>query len=158
MRPVAQRIVSTNGAKPHSATPESGPSNKLREMTRKELEQWHKSLHRRDEYEPSFDDLDEASDYPFQDQDSVWVCTKQKKWCPGKVTGRTPRIGNTRIRKEGHFYAVSFGSRSHLRKYFAPLNGEMKPDSEEVRELLRSDGWLPDDDEMSDSGSNYTDS
>ncbi len=62
----------------------------------------------------------------------------------------------------GFYYPVVFGSNQQLRKYFSPLNGEMKPDSYDVRELLRRGGWLPedvDDDEASsdDNGSNYSD-
>jgi len=29
---------------------------------------------------------------------------------------------------------------ANIRKYFAPLNGEIKPDTEEVRQLLRAQG------------------
>ena len=47
--------------------------------------------------------------------------------------------------KQGFYYPVNFGLNNHLRKYFAPMNGEIKPDSEEVRLLLRDSGWLNDD-------------
>ena len=46
--------------------------------------------------------------------------------------------------KQGFYYPVNFGLNNHLRKYFAPMNGEIKPDSEEVRLLLRDSGWLDD--------------
>ena len=45
--------------------------------------------------------------------------------------------------KQGFYYPVNFGQ---LRKYFAPMNGEIKPDRNEVRILLRNGGWLGDDD------------
>jgi len=47
------------------------------------------------------------------------------------------------------------------RKYFAPLNGDMKPDTEEVRDLLKDSGWIESDsNEMMDDGndSSYTES
>jgi hypothetical protein len=43
------------------------------------------------------------------------------------------------------FYSVIFtlgGAR--LKKSFAPMNGEIKPDTEEIRELLKAFGWLDD--------------
>lgn len=41
-----------------------------------------------------------------------------------------------------HYYQVQFGTNGRLRKYFAPLNGEMKPDTPETRELLLAGGWI----------------
>lgn len=59
--------------------------------------------------------------------------------------------------KQGFYYPVNFGSKNHLRKYFAPMNGEIKPDTEEVRLLLREGGWLDDDEALAaDSSSYYT--
>lgn len=31
-----------------------------------------------------------------------------------------------------------------MRKYFAPLNGEIKPDTAHIRWLLKNAGWLDD--------------
>jgi hypothetical protein len=42
--------------------------------------------------------------------------------------------------KEGLFYPVIFNDK--IRKYFAPLNGEIKPDTPHVRGLLKEAGWL----------------
>ena len=63
----------------------------------------------------------------------------------------------------GFFYPVCFGPKMNTRKYFAPLNGDMKPDTEEVRELLKESGWIdPDSDETmhsdDDNDSSYTES
>lgn len=50
----------------------------------------------------------------------------------------------------------------NTRKYFAPLNGDLKPDTEEVRELLKESGWVESDSERSvsddDNDSVYTES
>lgn len=44
---------------------------------------------------------------------------------------------------EGTFYlAVYRPGRANLRKYFAPLNGEIKPDTPRTRRLLREAGLL----------------
>lgn len=44
---------------------------------------------------------------------------------------------------EGIFYlAVWRPGRANLRKYFAPLNGEIKPDTPRTRRLLREAGLL----------------
>ncbi|KAJ2914427.1 hypothetical protein MD484_g5984, partial [Candolleomyces efflorescens] len=40
------------------------------------------------------------------------------------------------------YYQVQFGTNGKLRKYFAPLNGEMKPDDRHVREMLLAGGWI----------------
>jgi len=63
---------------------------------------------------------------------------------------------STMKRKQGLYYPVNFGTRFNVRKYFAPLNGEIKPDTEEVRELLRLSDWLDDDAASESSGSMYT--
>jgi len=51
----------------------------------------------------------------------------------------------------------------NTRKYFAPLNGDLKPDTEEVRELLKESGWIESDsdetlvsDDDNDNDSSYT--
>lgn len=44
------------------------------------------------------------------------------------------------LQKEGLFYPVVFNDK--IRKYFAPLNGEIKPDTIHVRHLLKDAGWL----------------
>ncbi|KAL0945587.1 hypothetical protein HGRIS_014746 [Hohenbuehelia grisea] len=89
--------------------------------------------------EPQPDDLDEPWPYTFQSGDSVWVRTVGGQWYPGRVTSAPPRKGSTQ-KKEGLFYPVVFDGK--LRKFFAPLNGEIKPDIIPVRRLLKEAGWL----------------
>jgi hypothetical protein len=33
---------------------------------------------------------------------------------------------------------------ARLKKSFAPLNGEIKPDTDDIRDLLKTYGWLED--------------
>ncbi|KAF8972521.1 hypothetical protein BDZ97DRAFT_838572 [Flammula alnicola] len=100
--------------------------------------------------------LEDSLEYPFQDQDPVWIRTQGHNWVFGKVAGRNIRVGQTRYRREGFFYPVNFGSKFNLRKYFAPTNAEIKPDTEEVRQLLREEGWLDSGDSTVSDGSEYT--
>lgn len=59
--------------------------------------------------------------------------------------------------RQGFYYPVNFGLKKHLRKFFAPMNGEIKPDTEEVRLLLRDYGWLDNDGALTtDPSSSYT--
>jgi len=92
----------------------------------------------------------------IQAGDNVWVRTVGGNWHSGKVTGQTTRKGQTRevatfscvmlrflicyLQKEGLFYPVMFNDK--IRKYFAPLNGEIKPDTVHVRHLLKDAGWI----------------
>ena len=46
------------------------------------------------------------------------------------------------LQKEGLFYPVIFRIGTRIRKHFAPLNGEIKPDTSRTRTLLRRAGWL----------------
>jgi len=62
-------------------------------------------------------------------------------------------------------FSRHFGPKMNTRKYFAPLNGGLKPDTEEVRELLKESGWIESDsdetlvsDDDNDNDSSYTES
>lgn len=85
------------------------------------------------------EDLDDPWPYTFQMGDSVWIRTEGGNWYPGKVSSKSVKQGPTRQR-EGLFYPVIF--RRRIRKHFAPLNGEIKPDTPRTRTLLRQAGWL----------------
>lgn len=92
-----------------------------------------------------------------QSSDNVWI-RLNSEWIEGKVCG-SPRLGMTRKvcralqasdhrilipeQKEGLFWKVTYTDGKHqLRRYFAPLNGDIKPDTEDVRQLLEAEGWL----------------
>ncbi|KAG5338244.1 hypothetical protein E4T56_gene18073 [Termitomyces sp. T112] len=87
-------------------------------------------------------ELDEAWSYSFQPGENVWVKTTGGNWRQGRVTGQTTRKGATRQSKEGLYYPVVFDGK--IRKYFAPLNGEIKPDTLHTHRLLKEAGWLND--------------
>ncbi|KAH8988209.1 hypothetical protein EDB92DRAFT_1872931 [Lactarius akahatsu] len=85
------------------------------------------------------EDLDNPWPYTFQMGDSVWIRTEGGNWYSGKVSSKSVKRGPTR-QGEGLFYPVIF--RRRIRKHFAPLNGEIKPDTPRTRTLLRQAGWL----------------
>ncbi|KAH9964625.1 hypothetical protein BC827DRAFT_1109750, partial [Russula dissimulans] len=87
------------------------------------------------------EELDDPWPYTFRVGESVWIRTEGGKWYPGKVSSNNIRRGQTR-QKEGLFYPVIFRIGSRMRKHFAPLNGEIKPDTMYTRTLLRRAGWL----------------
>ncbi|EPS98081.1 hypothetical protein FOMPIDRAFT_1024790 [Fomitopsis schrenkii] len=89
------------------------------------------------EYQP--EELDEPLTWAFKNGDPVWIKTEDGEWLQGTISGSNTRKGATR-QKEGIFFPVAF--RHNARKYFAPLNGDVKPDSVEVRRLLSEGGWL----------------
>lgn len=45
----------------------------------------------------------------------------------------------------------------NVQKYFAPMNGEIKPDNEDVRRLLVQEGWIEDDESYTDSSGDLYD-
>ncbi|KAH9060721.1 hypothetical protein EDB87DRAFT_1613545 [Lactarius vividus] len=85
------------------------------------------------------EDLDDPWPCTFQMGDSVWIRTEGGNWYSGKVSSKSVKRGHTR-QGEGLFYPVIF--RRRIRKHFAPLNGEIKPDTPRTRTLLRQAGWL----------------
>ncbi|TFY52509.1 hypothetical protein EVJ58_g9978 [Rhodofomes roseus] len=89
------------------------------------------------EYQP--EELDEPISWTFKNGDPVWIKTEDGEWLQGAIAGANTRKGATR-QKEGLFFPVAF--RHNSRKYFAPLNGDIKPDNAEVRRLLSEGGWL----------------
>ncbi|KAI6043827.1 hypothetical protein EDC04DRAFT_535428 [Pisolithus marmoratus] len=87
------------------------------------------------EVEP--EELDEPWPYRFKSGDLAWVKSTSGRWYHGKVVGQA-KLGRT-IQGEGLFWLVVFSSK--FRKYFAPLNGEIKPDTRHTRKLLEDAGW-----------------
>lgn len=111
----------------------------LRAVSPEEAEIWSDGDSDATLAEPHPSDIDDPWPYTFHPGDTVWVRTVGGNWHSGRVTGQTTRKGQTR-EKEGLFYPVVFNEK--LRKYFAPLNGEIKPDTFHIRRLLKDAGWL----------------
>jgi len=111
----------------------------LRAVSPEEVHSWSDDDSDATLSDPQPVDLDEPWPYTFRAGDVVWVRTVGGNWHSGKVTGQTTRKGQTR-EKEGLFYPVVFNDK--LRKYFAPLNGEIKPDTIHVRHMLKDAGWI----------------
>ena len=94
----------------------------------------------------------------------MWVKTVELNWLQGVMvsTSGEPLIGPTRLvrltsnihhskralnlraflYKEGFYYEVCFGPRKKFLKNFSPWNGEIKPDIDCVRQMLRQRGHL----------------
>ncbi|KAG7090584.1 hypothetical protein E1B28_009690 [Marasmius oreades] len=117
-----------------ASSSESHDSKRLRPATPQDLREGESSG---DESLP--EDLDDGWGYTFQAGESVWVRTAGGNWLRGKVCGDITRKGRTRT-TEGLFYPVKFDNK--LRKYFAPLNGEIKPDTPHTRRLLKEAGYV----------------
>jgi len=85
--------------------------------------------------------LDDPWTYTFQPNDRVWI-RNHDKWIRGRIFPRSvPKVGtNDNLTYWNVLYQDSFGHK--LRKYFAPLLGELKPDTAAVRKLLREAQWL----------------
>ncbi|KAG6856598.1 hypothetical protein H0H87_002690 [Tephrocybe sp. NHM501043] len=93
-------------------------------------------------YEPGLPiELDEPYPYTFKKDQEVWIKTKNGHWCPGRVLGTPPKSGKTR-QKDGYYWRVIFGDNGNLRKDFAPLNGEIKPNDANTLRLLKAEGWV----------------
>ncbi|KAJ7671858.1 hypothetical protein B0H17DRAFT_192567 [Mycena rosella] len=111
-------------------------------------------------YEPTH--LDAPWAYSFEPNDRVWI-RNHDKWIKGRIFPHSvPKLGSSDVRifslplnflKFTPFffaaqnltywnvlYQDSFGHK--LRKYFAPLLGELKPDTSAVRSLLRDAHWI----------------
>ncbi|KAF5376890.1 hypothetical protein D9615_007227 [Tricholomella constricta] len=99
----------------------------LRPVSPEEAESWSDGDSDTTLFEPQPSDINDPWPYTFHQHDIVWVRTVGGNWHSGRVSGLTTRKGQTR-QKEGLFYPVLF-NKDKIRKYFAPLNGEIKPDN-----------------------------
>ncbi|KAG0703504.1 hypothetical protein DFH29DRAFT_916669 [Suillus ampliporus] len=103
------------------------------------LEEWDDGIYSDiafQEAEP--DAFDEPWPYRFQHGDCVWVRSTGYYWYLGKVSGQ-PKVGQTMM-GDGLFWSVMY--HRNKRRYVAPLNGEVKPDTPHTRQLLEEAGIL----------------
>ncbi|KAF8555939.1 hypothetical protein OG21DRAFT_1410124 [Imleria badia] len=90
------------------------------------------------------DELNEPWPYRFNSGQGVWIYASDGEWHPGKVVGQVKK-GKTRS-DEGLYWCAEFRiGRTKVRKWFAPLNGDIKPDTEHTQQLLLDAGWLESD-------------
>ncbi|KIM39067.1 hypothetical protein M413DRAFT_12387 [Hebeloma cylindrosporum] len=113
----------------------------LRNITEEEKTQWEGKLRSNRKpkrtttgHKKHLDDLWD-SDHVFQRGDGVWVKTTEGNWLQGRVMHNKVRVGTTRLEQQGYYYEVRFGNRMNLRRWFAPRNGEIKPDSKSLQRL-----------------------
>ncbi|KAH8111437.1 hypothetical protein DFH11DRAFT_1879818 [Phellopilus nigrolimitatus] len=86
------------------------------------------------------EDLDDEMDIHFNPGDTVWVKSKnavRETWYLGKVQNST-REGTVRGGRRGVFYSVRYYR--NVRRYCAPLLGDIKPNTLRVRRLLEEAG------------------
>ncbi|KAG2356508.1 hypothetical protein BDR07DRAFT_1300251 [Suillus spraguei] len=84
------------------------------------------------------DTLEEPWPYRFEIGDSVWIHSTGYDWYQGKISGQA-KAARTKM-GDGLFWPVTYGR--NKRRYAAPLNGELKPDTPRVRKMLEEAGVL----------------
>ncbi|KAG1908684.1 uncharacterized protein F5891DRAFT_994423 [Suillus fuscotomentosus] len=84
------------------------------------------------------DTLEEPWPYRFQSGDSVWIHSTGYDWYQGKISG-LPKAAQTKM-GDGLFWPVTYNR--NKRRYAAPLNGELKPDTPPIRKMLEEAGIL----------------
>ncbi|KAF7302896.1 hypothetical protein MKEN_01251900 [Mycena kentingensis (nom. inval.)] len=84
--------------------------------------------------------LDEPAEYSFKPNELVWV-RNNDKWISGRIFLSAPKVRpSDNLPCWNVLYQDKFGHK--LRKYFAPLLGELKPDTARVREMLKEAAWI----------------
>lgn len=93
----------------------------------------------RDDFQPRY--LDEEFDWRVEKGSNVWVKLPEGKWVRGTAVFEEETVYKE-LRSETS-WCVSCG-RTKPKKWgkFTPMLGDMKPDSHEVRELLRQAGYF----------------
>ncbi|KAH9949473.1 hypothetical protein B0H21DRAFT_114251 [Amylocystis lapponica] len=70
---------------------------------------------------------------------TVWVKTVEGKWCLGTVEFEGPTAYTERAIEQSFYVRYGRNKKSDL---FRPYDGNIKPDTPEVRELLRKAGYF----------------
>ncbi|KAF8651017.1 hypothetical protein AX16_004951 [Volvariella volvacea WC 439] len=110
-------------------------NQKLRHPSPDELEQFERANESLEASDLEFSDPDEGCSYFFRAGDQVYVKSKGGIWRRGQVVGQ-PRVGRTRGGDNLWFF-VQYGK---IRRYFSPLNGDIKPLTPYTSDLLRDYG------------------
>lgn len=86
-------------------------------------------------------ELDFSTNDQFQSHESVWV-RYEGKWYPGIVRdGPKPKGLDSRMYAPGtmgDFYLVEYRVKNNVRKFFSPLHGDIKRNTHEIRQLVKS--------------------
>ncbi|KAJ7054020.1 hypothetical protein C8F01DRAFT_1260236 [Mycena amicta] len=79
-------------------------------------------------------------DYQFKPNEPVWIFNNNK-WTSGRIFYAAPKVRpSDNLPCWNVLYQDAFGHK--LRKYFAPLLGELKPDTARVRQMLKEARWI----------------
>ncbi|KAI0089896.1 hypothetical protein BDY19DRAFT_905612 [Irpex rosettiformis] len=86
-------------------------------------------------------ELDECFHFLVKDGSTVWIRPKDGKWRRGTVLYESiMKFDKTGVIRQWH---VEYGKGSNRKtEIFQPLWGNMKPDTPEVHELLRRNGYF----------------
>ncbi|KAG1741765.1 uncharacterized protein EDB91DRAFT_1052234 [Suillus paluster] len=105
------------------------------------LEEWDDRNYSHISFQESAPDaIDEPWPYRFQHGDYVWVRSRGLRWYPGQVLGQ-PKAART-IKGDGLFWLVDYSNQGHqFRRFVAPLDGDLKPDTPHTRTLLKKAGY-----------------
>jgi len=90
------------------------------------------------------EDLDQPWPYEFKVRDTVWVRIKgDAKWCQGTIISSKTTTGKVREGSISKYWRVNVckdGKTVSMR--LSPLNGDIKADTDQVRDMLRSNDFL----------------
>ncbi|KAF9786982.1 hypothetical protein BJ322DRAFT_1053029 [Thelephora terrestris] len=130
-RKVQSRIKATNVARGARASSESSDTS----QERAEDDQSTCS---------GLDDLDQPWPYQFKVRETVWVRIQEDgKWCQGTVISSKTTTDKVREGATGKYWRVNVRNDGKtVPMKLSPQNGDIKPDNEEVRALLRINGFL----------------
>jgi len=90
------------------------------------------------------EDLDQPWPYEFKVRDTVWVRIQGGgKWCQGTIISSQTTIGKVREGAMGKYWRVKVCNDGKIVSMnLSPLNGDIKADTEEVRDMLRNNDFL----------------
>jgi len=131
-RKVQSRIKATNVARAARASPESSDTSSDRGE---------------EEIEDSCsgpEDLDQPWPYEFKVRETVWVRIQEDgKWYRGTIVSSRSTTDKVREGTMGKYWRVNVCSDGKtVPMKLSPLNGDVKPDTEQVQALLRINGFL----------------
>jgi len=90
------------------------------------------------------EDLDQPWPYEFKVRETVWVWIPEDgKWCQGTIVSSRSTKDKAREGAMGKYWPVNVcNDGKTVSMKLSPLNGDIKADTEQVRALLRVNGFL----------------
>jgi len=90
------------------------------------------------------EDLDQPWPYEFKVRETVWVRIQENgKWCQGTIISSRSTTDKAREGAIGKYWRANVCNDGKVVPMkLSPLNGDIKADTEQVRALLRTNGFL----------------